>query len=73
VLIFIKSRNEGDRDKKRSLDCISQRNPLSLTQGKVAKVKIMLKPSSFDKDERAAKRTLQRIINVCSSKAQRVV
>jgi hypothetical protein len=42
-------------DKKRSLDCISQRNPLSLAQGKVAQVKIMLIPSSLDKDEKRHK------------------
>jgi hypothetical protein len=43
-------------DKKRSLDCISQRNPLLPAPGKVAQVKITLRPSNFDKDERAAKR-----------------
>jgi hypothetical protein len=51
-LIFIESRNQGDMDKKRSIDCISQRNLLSRAQGKVAQVKIMLIPSSLDKDER---------------------
>jgi hypothetical protein len=56
VLIFIEPRNLGDMDKKRSLDCISQGNPLSLAQGIVAQVKIMLRPSSFDKNERASKR-----------------
>jgi hypothetical protein len=59
VLIFIESRNQGDMDKERSLDCISQRNPLSLAQGKVAQVKITLRPPSFDKDERAAKRRIK--------------
>jgi hypothetical protein len=59
VLIFIESRNQGDMDKKVSLDCISQRNPLSLAQDKIAQVKIMLRPSSFDKDERAAKRRIK--------------
>jgi hypothetical protein len=39
-------------DKKRSLDCISLRNPLSAAQGKVAQVKIMLMPSSLDQDEK---------------------
>jgi hypothetical protein len=38
-------------DKKRRLNC-TQRNPLSLAQGKVAQVKIMLMPSSLDKDEK---------------------
>jgi hypothetical protein len=51
VLIFIESRNQVDMDKKRSLDYISQKNPLSPAQGKVAQVNIMLRPSSFDKDE----------------------
>jgi hypothetical protein len=39
-------------DKERCLDRISQRNPLSPAQGKVAQVKIMLMPSSLDKDEK---------------------
>jgi hypothetical protein len=39
-------------DKKRHLDCISQRSILSLAQGKVTQVKIMLMPSSLDKDEK---------------------
>jgi hypothetical protein len=39
-------------DKKRRLNCITQRNPLSLARGKVAQVKIMLMPSSLDKDEK---------------------
>jgi hypothetical protein len=39
-------------DKMRSLDYIRQRNPLSSAQGNVAQVKIMLRPSSFDKDEK---------------------
>jgi hypothetical protein len=55
VLIFIESRNQGDMDKKRSLDFISQRNPLSPAQGKVAPVKIMLIPLSLDKDEKRHK------------------
>jgi hypothetical protein len=38
--------------KKRHLNYITQRNPLSLAQGKVAQVKIMLMPSSLDKDEK---------------------
>jgi hypothetical protein len=42
-------------DKKRRLDCISQGNPLSLTQDKVAQVKIMLMPSSLDEDEKRHK------------------
>jgi hypothetical protein len=50
VLIFVESRNHGDMDKKRRLNCITQRNPLSLAQGKIAQVKIMLMPSSLDKD-----------------------
>jgi hypothetical protein len=54
-LIFIESRNQGDVDKKRSLDYISQRTPLSLAQGQVAQVKIMLTPSSFDEDEKRQK------------------
>jgi hypothetical protein len=61
VLIFIESRNQGDMDKKRSLDCISKRNPLSLAQGKVSQVNIMLRSSSFDKDERVAKRRIKLI------------
>jgi hypothetical protein len=43
-------------DKKRSLDYIGQRNPLSLAQGKVSQVKIILRPSSFDKDENTKKK-----------------
>jgi hypothetical protein len=39
-------------DKKRHLDSISQRSILSLAQGKVTHVKIMLMPSSLDKDEK---------------------
>jgi hypothetical protein len=45
-------RNQCGMDKKKSIDCISQRNPLSPSEGKVAQVKIMLKPSSLDKDEK---------------------
>jgi hypothetical protein len=45
-------RNQGDMNKKRLLDRISQRNPLPLAQGKVAQVKIMLMPSNLDKDEK---------------------
>jgi hypothetical protein len=59
VLIFIESRNQADMDKKRSLDCISQRNPVSPAQGKVSQVKIMLRRSSFGKDERVAKRRIK--------------
>jgi hypothetical protein len=58
VLIFIESRNQGGMDKKRSLDSISQRNPLSLAQGKVSQVKIMLMPSSLDKDEKRLNKEL---------------
>jgi hypothetical protein len=56
VLIFVESRNQGDMDKKRRLNCITQRNLLSLDQGKVAQVKIMLMPSSLDKDEKLLKK-----------------
>jgi hypothetical protein len=56
VLIFIELRNQGDIDNKRSIDCISQRNLLSPVQGKVAQVKIMLIPSSLDKDENRLKK-----------------
>jgi hypothetical protein len=52
VFIFIESRNQGDMDKKRSLDYINQRNSLPPAQGKVAQVKIILTPSSFDEDEK---------------------
>jgi hypothetical protein len=52
VLIFVESRNQGDMDKKRCLNCITQRNPLTPAQDKVAQVKIMLIPSSLDKDEK---------------------
>jgi hypothetical protein len=55
VLIFVESRNQGNMDKKRRLDCISQRNPLSPAQGKVAQVKIMFMPSSLDRDEKRLK------------------
>jgi hypothetical protein len=55
VLVFIESRNQGDINKRRSLDNISQRNPLSVAQGKVAQVKIMLMPSGLDKDEKCLK------------------
>jgi hypothetical protein len=55
VLIFIKSRNQDDMNKKRSLDSISQRNPLSPAQGEVTQVKIMLMPSSLDKEEKQHK------------------
>jgi hypothetical protein len=58
VLTFVESRNQGDMDKKRSLDSMSQRNPLSPTQGKVAQVKIMMMPSSLDKDEKRLKEEL---------------
>jgi hypothetical protein len=56
VLIFVESRNQGDIDKKRRINCITQRNLLSLAQGKVAQVKIMLMPSSLDKDEKLLKK-----------------
>jgi hypothetical protein len=49
VLIFVQSRIQRDKGKKRHLDCISQRNPLSLAQGKLAQVKIMLMASSLEK------------------------
>jgi hypothetical protein len=42
-------------EKKTRLNCITQRNPLSLAQGKVAQVKIMLIPSSLYKDEKRLK------------------
>jgi hypothetical protein len=50
--MFIESRNQGDMNKKTSHDCISQRNPLSSAQSKVAQVKIMLISSSLDKYEK---------------------
>jgi hypothetical protein len=56
VLIFVESRNQGDMDKRRCPNCISQRNPLSLAQGKVSQVKIMLTPSSVYKDEKWQKK-----------------
>jgi hypothetical protein len=43
-------------DKNRCPDCISQRNPLSPTEGKVAQVKIMLTPSTIYKDEKWQKK-----------------
>jgi hypothetical protein len=55
VLIFDGSRNQCDMDKKRTLDSISQRNPLSLAQGEVAQGKTMLMPSSLDKEEKRHK------------------
>jgi hypothetical protein len=58
VLTLVESRNQGDMDKKRSLDSMSQRNPLSPSQGKVAQVKIMMMPSSLDKDEKRLKEEL---------------
>jgi hypothetical protein len=45
-------KNQEDMDKTRRLGCISQRSSLSPAQGKVAQFKIMLKPSSLDKDEK---------------------
>jgi hypothetical protein len=39
-------------DKKRRLGCISQRSLVSPAQGKVTQVKIILMPSSLDKDEK---------------------
>jgi hypothetical protein len=55
VLIFVVSRNQGDMDKKRCFRCISQRSLVSSAKGKVAQVKIMLMPSSLDKDEKRFK------------------
>jgi hypothetical protein len=55
VLIFIESKNQGDVNKKRRLNCITQRNSLSSAQDKVAQVKNMLMPSSLDKDEKRLK------------------
>jgi hypothetical protein len=46
-------------EKKMSLDYIRQRNLLSPAQGKVAQVKIMLRPSSFDKDEKRQKKRIK--------------
>jgi hypothetical protein len=48
-------KNHSDMDKKSSIDCISQRNPLSPAQGKVTQVKIMLIPLSLSKDEKRHK------------------
>jgi hypothetical protein len=42
-------------DKKRRINCITQRNPLSLAQDKFAQVKIMLMSSNLDKDEKRLK------------------
>jgi hypothetical protein len=56
VLIFVESKNQGDMNRRRFPDCISQRNPLSLAQGKAAQVKIMLTPSSVYKYEKWQKR-----------------
>jgi hypothetical protein len=61
VLIFIGSRNQGDMDKKGRLDCISQRNSLSPTQGKITQVKIMLIPSNLDKDENRLKNQVAKL------------
>jgi hypothetical protein len=55
VLIFVVSSNEGDMDKKRHLGCISQRSLVSLAQGKVTEVKIMLMPSILEKDKKQLK------------------
>jgi hypothetical protein len=55
VLIFVGSRNQCDMDKKRRLDHISKKKLLSLPQGNVAQVKIMLMPSILDKDEKRLK------------------
>jgi hypothetical protein len=52
-------RTQGDMEKKMSLDYIRQRNLLSPAQGKVAQVKIMLRPSSFDKDEKRQKKRIK--------------
>jgi hypothetical protein len=59
VLIFVELRNQGDMDKKRRLDHVSQRNILSAAQDKVAQVKIMLMPSSLDQDKKAAQRRIK--------------
>jgi hypothetical protein len=55
VLIFVVSRNQGDMDKKRHLGCISQRSLVSPAKVKVTQVKIMLMPSSSNKDEKRLK------------------
>jgi hypothetical protein len=55
VLVFVVSRNQRDMDKKRHLSCISQRSLVSLAQGKVTQVKIMLMPSCLDNDEKRLK------------------
>jgi hypothetical protein len=55
-MIFVESKNQGDMNRRRFPDCISQRNPLSLAQGKAAQVKIMLTPSSVYKYEKRQKR-----------------
>jgi hypothetical protein len=47
------------KDKKNFFKRAAKRNPLSSAQGKVTQVKIMLRPSSFDKDERATKRRIK--------------
>jgi hypothetical protein len=52
VLIFVESRNQGDMDKKRCLDRISQRNSLSRAHGNAAQVEVMLVPSSLNKGEK---------------------
>jgi hypothetical protein len=52
VLIFVELINQGDMDKTRHIGCISQRSLLSPAQGKVTQFKIILKPSSLDKDEK---------------------
>jgi hypothetical protein len=54
-LIFIGAKKKCDMDKKRNHDYISQRNPLLPAQGRVTQVKIMLRLSSFDKDEKRQK------------------
>jgi hypothetical protein len=51
VSIIVESRNQGDKDKERHLDCFSQRSLLSPAQGKVTQVKIMLMPSSLNQDK----------------------
>jgi hypothetical protein len=58
VLIFVESRNQVDKDKERNLDYLSQKSLLSPAQGKVTQVKILLMPSSLDKDEKRLKAKL---------------
>jgi hypothetical protein len=55
VSIIFESRNQGDKDKERHLDCFSQRSMLSLAQDKVTQVKIMLMPSRLNQDKEQLK------------------